>query len=124
MRTILGVVVAAALLGAATSAYRVRPQAQEIDDAEPADVSEKELAVYIDVYGSMQADHDLTIEEALTRHGNGMSLSEFRDLERRIQRQDRLVERVRQALLDNARKRAGVVPPTSEPTKGSSERKP
>jgi hypothetical protein len=119
MRTILGVAVAAALIGAVTTVSRIRPQAQEVEEDDAANVSEAELNVYIDVYGAMQSDHDLTIEEALKRHGNGMSLTEFREVERRIQRQDRLVERVRQALLAHARERAGAVPPSSERTKNT-----
>ena len=122
MRTILGVVAVAALVG--TMVFRVGPQAQEIEEGAPPDVSEGELAVYIDVYGAMQADHDLTIEDALARHGNGMSLTDFRDLERRIQRQERLVERVRQALLEHARKRAGAVGPSSAGTKPDADATP
>ena len=115
MRTILGVVAVAALVGAMM--FAVRPEAQEVENGEATDVSEAEIATYIDVYGGMQADHDLTIEEALTRHGNGMTLVEFREVERRIQRQDRLVERVRQALLEHARKRAGALAPVAEENK-------
>jgi hypothetical protein len=118
MRTILGLAVAVALIGAVTTLSRIRPQAQEVEDDEPANVSEADVNVYIDVYGAMQSDHDLTIEEALKRHGNGMSLPEFREVERRIQRQDRLVERVRQALLAHAKERAGALQPNSERTKG------
>ena len=115
MRTILGVVTVAALIG--TMVFRVGPQAQEVEEGAPPDVSEAELGVYIDVYEAMQADHDLTIEDALVRHGNGMSLTDFRELERRVQRQERLVERVRQSLLEHARKRAGAVGPSSAHTK-------
>jgi hypothetical protein len=119
MRTILGVVVVAALAGAMM--FRVRPQAQEVEESDQPDVSEAELTVYLDVYGAMQADHDLTIEDAIGRHGNGITLTDFRDIERRIQRQDRLVERVRQALLENARKRTGALAPSAARTKPSDD---
>jgi hypothetical protein len=61
----------------------------------------------------MQADHDMAIDDALVSVANGMSLSSFRDLERRVQRQERLVERVRQALVDNAKTKASSVAPAS-----------
>lgn len=87
------------------------PEAQDFDDEELSDVSEADLNLYIGVYTAMQANHDLTIEEALASAGNGMSLTSFRDLERRVQRQERLVERVRQALVDSAKARASSVVP-------------
>jgi hypothetical protein len=89
------------------------PEAQDFEAEEPSDVSEAELNLYIEVYSAMQADHDMTIDEALVSVANGMDLVSFRDLERRVQRQERLVERVRQALVDNAKSRASSVVPTS-----------
>lgn len=90
------------------------PQAQDFDDEEVSDVSEADLNLYIDVYSAMQADHDLTIEDALASVGHGMDLATFRDLERRVQKQDRLVERVRQALIASAKAKASSVVPTSQ----------
>lgn len=87
---------------------------QELAEDGASSVSEPELKLYIDVYGAMQSDHDLTIDGALSRLGNGMSLEQFRELERRIQRQDQLVERVREALLEQAKSRASSVAPTVE----------
>lgn len=89
------------------------PEAQDFTEEEVSGVSEAELNTYIDVYSAMQADHDLTIDDALALVGDGMSLTSFRDLERRVQREERLVERVRQALADNAKARANSVVPSA-----------
>ena len=78
-----------------------RPAAQEVEDSEPLTVSEADLDLYIKVYTAMQEDHDLTIESAIQPYH--MPLDDFRQLERRIQSQPRLVDRVRQALLDDAK---------------------
>jgi hypothetical protein len=92
------------------------PQAQESEDAtEDTQVTEPDLALYIEVYEAMQADHGLTIQDALARAGNKMDLDQFRELERRIQRSEGLVTRVRQALLEQAKARAGTVEPTPPP---------
>jgi len=82
--------------------------AEEQDDR---GVTESQLKMYIAVYKAMHADHDLTIDHALEPHG--ISLTEFRNIERRIQKEHRYVERVRDALLEFARSR------TSEPAAGS-----
>jgi hypothetical protein len=90
------------------------PEAQDFEEEEePSDVSEAELNLYIEVYSAMQADHDMTIDDALVSVANGMDLASFRDLERRVQRQEHLVERVRQALVENAKAKASSVLPTS-----------
>jgi hypothetical protein len=89
------------------------PEAQDFTEEEVSGVSETELNTYIDVYSAMQVDHDLTIDDALVLVGDGMSLSSFRDLERRVQKEERLVERVRQALADNAKSRASSAVPSA-----------
>jgi len=107
----LGIVVLSAIGSAFISVPH--PAAQDFEEEQPSDVSESELNLYIEVYSAMQADHGMTIDEALVSVADGMDLVSFRDLERRIQRQERLVERVRQALVDNAKARANPVVPTS-----------
>jgi hypothetical protein len=62
------------------------PEAQDFTEEEVSGVSETELNTYIDVYSAMQVDHDLTIDDALVLVGDGMTLSSFRDLERRVQK--------------------------------------
>lgn len=91
-----------------------RPQAEEVSDSEPPSVSESDLQLYIKVYSSMQQDHDLTIENALQSHE--ISLDDFRQLERRVQGQPRLVERVRQALLEQVKANSTFALSTTTPT--------
>jgi hypothetical protein len=79
----------------------VNPRAEETESNEPPAVSEDEIELYIKVYNSMQDDHDLNIESAIQPHQ--ISLEGFRAIERRIQSQPRLVEKVREALLEHAR---------------------
>lgn len=78
----------------------VEPVAQLVTGPPPKPVSNDELEIYLDVYKSMQSDRDLTIDEAIKPHG--LSLGEFRDLERRIQMRSTLVDRVRRELLAHA----------------------
>ncbi len=82
-------------------------QAQGAVDPEEFRVTEAELEVYIDVYRSMQADRSLKIDDALADRGT--SLSEFRNLERRVQLQGRLIKRVREALLEQAVENAALL---------------
>ncbi len=94
------------------------PRAEEVEDNEPPAVSEADLETYIKVYSAMQEDHDLTIDSAIKPYQ--MSLDDFRQLERRIQNQPRLVERVRQALFEQAKAHSvfaqASVSPTPEAT--------
>ena len=101
----LGVTAAVVLVG--TLLLESRPRAQEVEEPETSEVTERELDLFIDVYSSMQADHDLTIDEVLSQRE--VSLQEFRDIERRIQQQGRLVRRVREALIDHAKAHAESV---------------
>src|SRR5437899_12849538 len=91
-----------------------RPQAEEVEDSEAPAVSEADLQLYIKVYSAMQENHDLTIDSALTPYQ--MPLDDFRQLERRIQNQPRLVERVRQALLDQAKAHSVFAQALGSPT--------
>jgi hypothetical protein len=69
--------------------------AQEMGDDEkevpPADVEK-----YIDTYKAMQKDRGLTVEQAAAKQG--LTLSQFRSLEDKIERDDTLREHVRKAL--------------------------
>jgi hypothetical protein len=95
-----------------------RPQAEEVGESEPPSVSESDLQLYIKVYSAMQEDHDLTIENAIK--SSQMSLDDFRQLERRIQSQPRMVERVREALLDRVKANSTFALSTATPTPGES----
>ena len=77
------------------------PQAEEVGDDEAPGVSEHDLDLYIKIYTAMQDDHDLTIDSAITPYS--MSLDDFRQIERRIQSQQRSVDRVRESLLEHAK---------------------
>jgi hypothetical protein len=90
-------------------------QEMPIEEAEPEVVSDDELNLYIEVYGAMQLDHSLTIDDALRSHG--MTVEAFRDLERRIQEKERLVTRVREALVEQAKQRSAFSEPRPAPEK-------
>jgi hypothetical protein len=90
------------------------PQAEEVGDNEPPSISESDLQLYIKVYSAMQEDHDLTIDSAIKSHD--ISLDDFRQLERRIQAQSRMVERVRQALLEQVKANSTFALATATPT--------
>lgn len=105
---VLGVVAVGALIGALL--FGMRPEAQEQNPvAASEDVSPEELQIYIDVYTAMQADHDLTIDQVLVQ--KTISLEQFRNIERRVQQQDRLVHKVRDALTAQAKARADQIAP-------------
>lgn len=74
---------------------------------EESRVTEEELETYIDVYRAMQADRSLKIEDALAERD--ISLAEFRNIERRVQMQGRLIKRVREALLEQAKENAALL---------------
>ena len=101
-----------AAVGVLTTVFR--PQAEEVSDSEPPSVSESDLQLYIKVYSAMQEDHDLTIENAIKPHN--ISLDDFRQLERHIQGQPRMVERVRQALLEQVKVNSTFALATATPT--------
>jgi len=73
------------------------------DGHEPGEkpVTEAELQLYIEVYKAMQSDHSLKVDDIVA--ARGMTVSDFRQVERRIQSKSTLVERVRTALLEHAK---------------------
>lgn len=107
---VLGVA-AVVVLGAGLG-FGSHPAAQEALESDDLEVSESELELYIEVYKAMQSDHGLTIDEALAERGQ--DLQKFREIEQRIQRQDALVRRVREALLEYAKARGGLVTPPGD----------
>jgi hypothetical protein len=104
---ILGISAVGVLLGALV--FGLRPEAQEPGAGEPDHVSQEEIDLYITVYTTMQADHDLTLETVLTQ--KSVTLAQFRSVERRVQKQDRLVRKVREALTTQAKARADALAP-------------
>lgn len=110
------ILVTVAVAGAVVVA--LRPAAEEVEPPEPPNVTEEELQTFIDVYGAMQMDHDLTVEKAVEPHS--LTLEQFRALELRIQSEQRLVDRARQALLEAAQSRA-LFARASTPTRSDSQ---
>ncbi len=90
------------------------PAAEETEEGEPSTVSDADLKLYIAVYTAMQDDHDLVIDSAIKPYH--ISLEEFRQLEQRIQSQPRLVERVREALLEDRRTHSVFAGSAATPT--------
>lgn len=87
-------------------------QEQPSDDAElPPDKVEK----YINVYKAMQRDHGLTVEQAASFQG--LTLEAFREIESKVERDDLVRERVRQALANKS-------PNSAEPTASRSPKAP
>jgi len=108
---LVGVVAVGALVVALDFSSRA-PLAQESGDADVETVTPAELDLYISVYTTMQADHDLTLDQVLAQ--KAVPLDQFRNIERRIQRQDRLVKKVRDALTAQAKQRSAQVAPQAD----------
>jgi len=68
----------------------------EADEDDDKDVPPAQVDKYVSVYRSMQKDHGLTVEQAASKQG--MTVTQFRSLEGKIERDDTLRERVRTAL--------------------------
>ncbi len=68
-------------------------QGEEGDENE---VPPEQVDKYVAIYRAMQRDHSLTVEQAAERQG--LTLSAFRDIEHKIERDDMMRERVREAL--------------------------
>ncbi len=82
-------------------------QAQETPEVDDTRVTEAELDLYIEVYRAMQVDRSLKIDQALA--DRDLTLAEFRSIERRVQEQARLIKRVREALLEQAKENAALL---------------
>ncbi|MGO9450059.1 MAG: hypothetical protein ACLQDV_03270 [Candidatus Binataceae bacterium] len=81
----------------ATNAFMVQDDESSPDDT---DVPPQEVDKYIKVYKAMQQNHSLTVEQAASQQG--LSVSDFRSLEDRIQRNDALLAHVRESLRPQA----------------------
>jgi len=78
------------------SASESRTLQTTTDDDDDKDVPPGQVDKYVSVYRSMQKDHGLTVEQAASKQG--MTVTQFRSLEDKIERDDTLRERVRTAL--------------------------
>jgi hypothetical protein len=68
--------------------------ADEADDE--ASIPPRQIEQYVAVYRAMQRDHSLTVEQACSREG--LTVAAFRDIERKIERNDQIRNRVRNEL--------------------------
>jgi hypothetical protein len=67
---------------------------------DPNAVTESEFQTYLHVLEAMQANRSLSIEDAA--EAEHLPLEKFRELEQRVQRNETLIERVRNALRERA----------------------
>ena len=89
------------LILSASESRTLQTTADEDDDK---DVPPGQVDKYVSVYRSMQKDHGLTVEQAASKQG--MTVTQFRSLEDKIERDDTLRERVRTALRKAANPKA------------------
>jgi hypothetical protein len=89
------------LILSASESRTLQTTADEDDDK---DVPPVQVDKYVSVYRSMQKDHGLTVEQAASKQG--MTVTQFRSLEDKIERDDTLRERVRTALRKAANPKA------------------
>jgi hypothetical protein len=69
-------------------------------------VSPKQVQLYVAVYRAMQRDHSLSVDQACSQQG--LTVSAFRDIERKIERNDQLRNRVRDELQSKINPTAGT----------------
>jgi hypothetical protein len=69
-------------------------------------VTEAEFELYVTALETMHENHGLSVEDAA--ESEGMTLDTFRDIERRVQANDLLVERTRESL----KRKAEIVGPS------------
>ncbi len=81
--------------------------------ADETEVPPKQMNKYIAAYIAMQKDRSLTAEQAASRQG--LTLREFREIEGRVERNELLRERVRDALSEAARERSRPAPGSGRP---------
>ena len=74
--------------------------AQDGGDSDSPEVTPSDVEKYVAVYKATQHDRTLTVEQAAARQG--LSLSGFRQLENRIQRDDAALQHARDELQDAA----------------------
>ena len=108
-----GLLICAVALGFLVGSHVAQRHQLQAEDIRPAQrdnkVTEADIDLYIAVYSAMQADHGLTIDDALATRK--VTIEEFRDVERRVQSDQRTVDKVRLALLNQAKTRNTWGPP-------------
>jgi len=66
------------------------------EEGDETEVPPEQIDKYIAIYRAMQRDHSLNVEQAAQQQG--LTLGAFRDIEHKIERDDMIRERVREAL--------------------------
>ncbi len=92
---------------------QARTVVQGVSTGDDTDVPPKQMEKYIAAYIAMQKDRSLTAEQAASRQG--LTLKQFRAIEERVERNDQLRERVRDALSEAAKKRSQPAPGAGRP---------
>ncbi len=77
------------------NAAGISQEAQDEPDDQDS-LPSKQIEQYVAVYRAMQRDHSLTVEQACSREG--LTVSAFRDIESKIERNDQIRNRVRTEL--------------------------
>ena len=75
---------------------RIAQADTDTDEDDDKDIPPAQVDKYINVNLAMQKNHSLTVEQAASQQG--MTVTQFRSLEGKIERDDTLRERVRTAL--------------------------
>lgn len=105
----------ASLLGAAAGVPGQEQSPPAGDEADEAEMPPEQVEKYVNVYKAMQRDRSLTVDQAAARQG--LSLEAFRAIEAKVERNDLVRERVRQALRQTAQ-------PSPSPGAGASQKLP
>ncbi len=92
----LALVTAAAHAYCASMVCAAAPPALTLVENDDSEVAPAQVEKYVAVYKDMQRDRRLTVETAAAKEG--LSVAEFRDLERRIGRNEALRQQVRREL--------------------------
>jgi hypothetical protein len=75
------------------------------DDSDESDLAPSDIEKYVAIYRDMQKDRSLTVEQAAAKEG--LSLTAFRNLEQKVERDDAAREHVRDELQKSAAQASG-----------------
>jgi citrate lyase beta subunit len=86
------------------------------DEGEDGDsqIPPEQIEKYVAVYKAMQQNHNLSVDQAAA--AQGLSVDAFRDIESRIERDDLIRDRVRQALRPGGEANARIPSESAAPT--------
>jgi hypothetical protein len=85
----------------------------EGDDDGESQIPPEQIEKYVAVYKAMQQNHNLSVDQAAA--SQGLSVDAFRDIESRIERDDLIRDRVRQALRPGSGEASARIPSKSPP---------